>query len=218
MRRSTLSILAVGLLAPVLAVAPACGGAQSIDFGHTVDSGSGSGSGGGSGSSSGVTAEDSGSPVVDSGQPLMDVAVIDVIEPMDTAPVEEPPPASPPVLCPQNGNPMSCNQGQECCVTGDPTQGTQTDTCQSSGSGCSGGTVVRCASKADCPGSEICCGTEQTDPQTMMVTYTEVGCAASCAGTSQRIFCDPMATGACPTATPVCGQSQLLPGYTVCQM
>ena len=126
--------------------------------------------------------------------------------------------ASPPVLCPQNGNPMSCNQGQECCVTGDPTQGTQTDPCQSSGSACSGGTVVRCASKADCPGNEICCGTEQTDPQTMMVTYTEVGCAASCTGTSQRVFCDPMATGACPTATPVCGQSQLLPGYTVCQM
>ncbi len=137
---------------------------------------------------------------------------------MDTAPVEEPPPSGPAVLCPSNGNPMNCSEGQECCVTGDPTQGTQTDTCQSSGSGCTGGTVISCASQADCPGSEICCGSEQTDPQTMMVTYTDVSCAPSCTGTNKRIFCDPTATNPCPAATPTCGQSQLLPGYTVCQM
>jgi hypothetical protein len=217
MRRSTLSSIVAVALAPAIVIVSACGGAQSIDFGHTVDSGSGSG--GGSGSSSGVSSEDSGASTSDAGQAPMDaVAVIDVIEPMDVTPVEEPAPTGPAVLCPSNGNPMTCNTGEVCCVTGDPAQGTQTDTCQSSGSPCSGGTLISCASKADCPGSEVCCGTEQTDPQTMMVTYTGVSCAPSCAGTNKRIFCDPMAPGTCPTATPVCGQSQLLPGYTVCQM
>ena len=217
MHRSTLSFVLAVVSAPVIALAPACGGAQPIDFGG---SGSGSGSGGGSGSGSGVTPEqDSGSGVVDSGQPVLDTGLtLDAIEPADVTPVEEPPPPTgPSVSCPMNGAPATCNPGDYCCVAGSAMQGNQTDTCEHTGTTCSGGTPVRCFSAADCSGGQVCCGTEATDPQTMLVSYTEVGCAASCTGTAQRIFCDPATTGACPAATPVCGQSQLLPGYTVCQ-
>ena len=218
MRRRTPSFVLAVALGPALALASACSGAQPIDF-RGSGSGSGGGSGGGSGSSSGgTTAEDSGSGPVDSGQPVVDSpAPLDVSEPIDTSPVEEPPPSGPSVACPMNGAPATCDPGDYCCVMGDPTQGTQTDMCQASGTSCAGGTTIRCASPADCPSGQVCCGTETTDPNTNTVMYTQVTCAASCTGTSQRTFCDSSASGNCPAATPVCGQSQLLPGYTVCQ-
>ena len=102
--------------------------------------------------------------------------------------------------------------GNTACIAGSAMEGNQTDTCQSSGAACMG-TVVHCAVPADCPG-QICCGTEQTVAN--VTSYTEVVCASTCALTTQRTFCDP-SNPVCPTATPTCGPSQLLPGYNVCQ-
>jgi hypothetical protein len=138
---------------------------------------------------------------------MQDVTSVDVVEPMETGPT------GPPVLCPNQGQPMNCSPGDVCCVTGDPNQGTQTDTCQHSGQSCSG-TIVRCASAADCPQNQVCCG--QKDTTTM--TYQEVACRQTCTGVGQVTFCDPSAaTSQCtdPTA-PNCVQSTLLPGYNVC--
>jgi hypothetical protein len=145
--------------------------------------------------------------VIDTGSP------IDSGSPLDTGTGDEPMPTGPAVLCPVQGSPSMCQPGDICCITGDPMQGTQMDNCQTQGQACAG-TRVRCAMKADCPGAEICCGTEQT--VTGVVSYTEVTCATTCASTTQRIFCDP-AGNDCPAATPTCGQSTLLPGYNVCQ-
>jgi hypothetical protein len=228
MRRSTVSsIVAAAVLAPVIALAPACSGAQAINF--DADSGGGSGgasggvsgsssgnSGGGSGSSSGGSTVDSGSGGVDSGQSAMDSAVLDVIGPEDTGPVEEPMPTGPSVLCPMNGSPATCEPGDYCCVTGNAMQGTQTDNCEPSGTSCTGGTPVRCASPADCPSGQICCGTEQTVGN--VVSYIDVVCATTCALSNQRIFCDQMTTDPCPTTAPTCALSTLMPGYNVCQM
>jgi len=116
-----------------------------------------------------------------------------------------------------NGAPSTCQPGDYCCVVGTAMQGNQTDTCEPGATPCTGGTPVRCASAADCQNGEICCGTETTDPQTMLVSYTEVTCAATCALTNQRTFCDPTDPAACPSTAPTCGQSSLMPGYTVCQ-
>jgi hypothetical protein len=218
--RSTVPTL-VSLAASLLFLAPACSGAQTVALGGgdggPANSGSGSGgSGGGSGSSSGAVPQDAGT-VVDSGPGTPDSsATVDSSEPMDVAPVEEPPPTGPAVQCPMNGQPASCQPGDYCCVTGNPMQGNQTFDCQHGSSSCTG-TKVHCTVPSDCPSGEICCGSETTT--TTGTTYTEVTCAAACAGTNQRIFCDPSAqTSPCPMQTPNCAPSQLLPGYDVCQM
>lgn len=221
MRSTSVSFLAF----VTVAIAAACGGASTGDLGSggggtsSSSSGSGSGSGSSSSSGSGSSGSSSGSASSSSGSvsgsssggvpdaSMQDVTSVDVVEPMETGPT------GPPVLCPQQGQPSNCNQGDICCITGDPNAGTQTDTCQHSGQSCSG-TVVRCASSADCPQNQVCCG--QKDSTMMM--YQEVACRPSCTGTGQVTFCDPAAqTSDCtdPNA-PNCVQSTLLPGYNVC--
>ena len=214
----------VAVAVSALGLAAACGGAQSIDFGRDDSGGgggggsgggsgsssgvSGGGSGGGSGSSSGASgsssgaAEDSGSGFVDSGGPD------------DVTTVEEPPPTGPAVLCPMNGNPATCEPGDYCCVVGNAMQGNQTDNCETGGSSCSG-TPVHCASPADCPSGQICCGTEQTVGN--VVSYVDVVCASTCSLTNQRIFCDQSGPNPCPPTIPTCALSTLMPGYNVCQ-
>ena len=140
---------------------------------------------------------------------MQDVTSVDVVEPMETGP------ATPPVLCPNQGAPMNCNPGDVCCITGDPNAGTQMDVCQHSGQSCTGGTIVRCASSADCPKNEVCCGVKDTT----MTMYQEVSCKQTCSGVGEVTFCDPSAaTSDCTDPTnPNCVQSTLLPGYNVCQ-
>lgn len=223
MQRSTSSFPGAPIVGAIaisaLGLAMACGGAQAIDFadagsgsgsgsGGGSGSGSGSGSGGASGSSSGGVEEDSGAGVVDSG------GLADVTEPLDVTPVEEPMPTGPAVLCPMNGNPATCEPGDYCCVVGNAMEGTQTDNCQSGGSSCSG-TPVKCASPADCPSGQICCGTQQTVAG--VVSYSNVECATTCSLTNQRIFCNQMAANPCPATAPTCALSTLMPGYNVCQ-
>jgi hypothetical protein len=137
---------------------------------------------------------------------MEDVTSVDVVQPMETGP------AAPAVLCPMQGQPSTCNPGDYCCVTGDASQGPQTDTCEPSGQSCSGGTDVHCSATADCPTNYVCCGLKDSTG----TMYTEVACRQSCNGTSQITFCDPAAMD-CPQATPTCVQSQLLQGYSVCQ-
>jgi hypothetical protein len=222
--RSTLSSLVFACL-PLLALAPACGGALSSSpdgkgdaggGGSGAGSGDGSGSGGSGGGSSGSGASmDSGSGGSDAGlAPVDAVAVLDGTGPADVTAVDEPPPSGPAVLCPSNGSTDTCAPGQFCCVVGDAKQGgTQTDTCEPAGASCAG-TPVECASPADCPGGQICCGTEQTVGN--VVSYVSVVCAASCAGTNQRMFCNQQ-SNTCPVASPTCALSTLMPGYNVCQ-
>jgi hypothetical protein len=221
-------LAAIATSALGLGLPAACGGAQAINLGGSDSgggggggsgggsgsgsssgtsggSGSGSGSssggsGGGSGSSSG-SAEDSGSGVMDSSSD-------------DVTPVEEPMPTGPSVLCPMNANPATCEPGDYCCVVGNAMQGNQTDNCQTGGSSCAG-TPVRCASPADCPNGQICCGTEQTVDN--VVSYIQVVCADTCSLTTQRIFCDQSGINTCPVTAPTCALSTLMPGYNVCQ-
>jgi hypothetical protein len=202
------------------AIVAACGGASNTDLGAGGGggssggaSGSGSSSGGGSngGGHDASTQPDTGEPdvqpVKDSG-PVEDVpTVMDVVQPMETGPI------GPAVFCPMSGQPAMCMQGDVCCVTGDAMLGTQMDTCEHQGQPCAGA-IVRCASGADCPKNEVCCG--QKNATGMM--YSEVACRQTCTGTGQVTFCDPQATPTdCtqPTA-PNCVQSTLLQGFTVC--
>jgi hypothetical protein len=211
--RSTFSLI-IGAVLSLLALAPACGGALSANLDGKGDSGGG---GSGSGNSSSGASMDSGSGGSDAGQAPVDaIAMLDGVGPADVTAVEEqePPPSGPSVLCPSNGSADTCDPGQFCCVVGDAQQGgMQTDTCEPAGTSCAG-TPVECASPADCPGGQVCCGTEQTVGK--VVSYVGVVCAASCAGTNQRMFCDP-ASNACPAAKPTCALSTLMPGYNVCQ-
>jgi hypothetical protein len=213
------------------ALAMACSGATADNLGQGLKGHSSSSSGGGSGSSTGSSggSTSSGSSSggfsssssggssggqVDSG--TIDTGVIDSGTTIDTGTGDEPPPTTGPmVLCPQMGTPQTCNAGEICCVAGNAMQGTQTDTCQGGGASCAG-TPVRCGSAADCGAGQVCCGTQQT--VSGVVSYTEVTCtaAAACANTNQRVFCDPAAND-CPAQAPTCGQSQLMPGYNVCQ-
>jgi len=214
MRRRGVPFALVLAVAPVLPVvsASACGGAvdSGLLTGPATEAGTSQqgGDAGGGGQDTGLPPFDASTGVdtgasVDSGTTTVDVFTL-----------PESGPSGPSVLCPNMGNPQTCNPGQICCITGSAMQGNQVDTCQPSGQGCSGGTAVRCGSGADCTGGKICCGTQQL--VNGMYEYTEVTCAATCAGTTQRIFCDPQ-NNTCPAATPTCGQSQLLPGYSVCQ-
>jgi hypothetical protein len=218
MRRRPYSWFPVRILIACIAgvaLAPACGGAVTSVLGP---GGGEQGDSGGTGGpvDSGTTAIDTGSTgPVDSGTTTVDVVTsIDSSTPVDSAPVDEQPATGPAVLCPDMGSPMSCQPGEICCIQGDPTQGMQTDTCEAPNQGCTPGTRVRCAMTADCPTGDVCCGSETTVAG--VTTYTEVSCAKTCTGTTQRIFCDPQVND-CPPQTPTCGQSQLLPGYNVCQ-
>jgi len=209
MHRRTVPVLAVALLA----LAPACSGAAQSDLLT-----------GPAGSSSGGTVErdggiDSGRPVEDAGTP--DGTTVDASGPPDAGVPETGGkdsgggPQGTQVLCPQNGQPSTCNPGQVCCVSGDPQAGTQTDTCDPSGATCAG-TPVHCASAADCPNSEVCCGTQSYDPNTGSYMYSDVSCAKDCSGQGHYVFCDPQHPNACPNGTG-CGPSQLLQGFSVCQ-
>ena len=221
--RST-SLSSFGFLALAIGLPLACGGASNTDLlggGHSSSSSSssssggssggssGSGSGSGSGSSSGsASSSGSGSGSSSGGDQdasMQDVSTVDVVQPMETGPM------GPSVLCPMQGQPATCDQGDFCCVTGDAQLGTQMDNCEHMGTTCAG-TPVRCASTADCPQGQTCCG--QKDTTGMM--YLEVGCKAQCTGTGQITFCDPAAMD-CPSNAPTCQQSQLLQGYNVCQ-
>jgi hypothetical protein len=97
---------------------------------------------------------------------------------------------------------------------GSAMQGNQTDDCETASSSCAG-TPVHCASPADCPSGQICCGTEQTVAN--VVSYVDVVCASTCSLTNQRIFCDPANPSLCPPNIPTCAGSTLMPGYSVCQ-
>ncbi len=195
-----------------LLLAPACGGAVAYNLGGEPDAGSGSssGSGGSSSGSSSGGAQDAGAPVLDAAPTVDAIAVVDAGVVDSAPPVEEPPPTTtgPTVLCPNNGNPMTCQAGEYCCVSGNAMQGNQTDSCLSKSASCVG-TPIRCAATADCPAGQVCCGSRTT------TGYTKVACAATCAG-NDITFCDPMASD-CPQATPTCNPSQLLPGFNVCQ-
>jgi hypothetical protein len=215
-----LSFLVVASL-PLLALAPACGGALSSSPDGKGDAGGGGSGGGGSGESGSSGSSDSGASM-DTGYgdgdarlaPVDAVAALDGTGPADVTAVDEPPPSGPTVLCPSNGSTDTCAPGQFCCVVGDAKQGgTQTDTCEPAGTSCAG-TPVECASPADCRGGQICCGTEQTVGN--VVSYVSVVCAASCAGTNQRMFCNQQ-SNTCPVASPTCALSTLMPGYNVCQ-
>jgi hypothetical protein len=196
--RST-SVFFLGFLA--FAIATACGGASNTDLGtggggNGSGSGSGSGSGGGSGSSSGAEPDAS----------MQDVTSVDVVQPMETGPI------GPAVVCPLD-DAGTCSPGDFCCVSGDPTLGTETDTCTHQGQTCAG-TPVRCASSADCPKNQVCCGQKDSTGN----KYQEVACRQTCTATGQVTFCDPAAatTDCTNPATPNCVQSQLLQGYNVC--
>jgi hypothetical protein len=190
------------------------GGKPSGSSSGSGSSGGGSSGSSGTGSSSGSSGSGSSSGSTSSSGTTMDSGVLDSgTTVIDTGTGDEPTPTGPAVLCPMGGSPATCQPGDFCCVTGDAMQGTQMDNCQTPAQSCSG-TKVHCAATADCPANQVCCGNQQ---QVMGVfTYTEVSCAASCASTTQRIFCDPAAND-CPQQTPTCGQSQLMPGYNVCQ-
>jgi hypothetical protein len=72
---------------------------------------------------------------------------------------------------------------------------------------------VSCASVADCPQGQVCCGTLGGAG-----TYTAVSCQSTCgadAGTVQYPFCDLNAP-VCPTGT-TCRASTVLTGYAVCR-
>ena len=200
------------LVLPVLAFAPACGGALSSSVDGKGDAGSGSdgagsgsgaaassggsgGSGGSSGSSgssgSGGSGSGSSGAFSDSGSAGSDAAGappdaasgLDAAGSADTAPTGDSSASGPFVLCPSNGSADTCAPGQSCCVVGDAKQGgTQTDTCVSSGTPCAG-TLVECARAADCPSGQVCCGTQQTVGG--VVSYAGVVCAMTCAGQSQ---------------------------------
>lgn len=209
MHRRTLPAVAVVLVA----LAPACSGAASSDL-LTGSGGVGS-SGGTGGRDAGI---DSGRPVEDAG--TRDGTTFDAGNPPEAGAPEAGGndgggPQGPQVLCPQNGQPSKCNPGEICCVSADSQGGTQTDTCDPSGATCAG-TPVHCASPADCPSNEVCCGTESYDPNTGSYMYTDVSCAKDCTGQGHYAFCDPQHPNDCPSGTG-CGPSQLLQGFSVCQ-
>lgn len=197
---------AVPLIALLFAIAPACSGAAPTDLltpgsSGTSDSGADTGKQGGSdaGSKDGTAPFDSGNPVTEAGVPETGVK--------ETGGG----PQGPQVLCPQNGQPSTCPSGDFCCVTGDPQLGPQTDTCDPSGATCAG-TTVHCASTADCPANEVCCGTLLVNGNSNM--YTDVSCAKDCTGQNNVQFCDPQVND-CPN-NGTCSGSQLLTGYNVC--
>jgi hypothetical protein len=106
---------------------------------------------------------------------------------------------------------------QYCCVTGAGQGLTPSYKCQSGqgncGGGASPGTSVHCDKTADCPGGEVCCGSDFNG------SYSDVSCQASCNGSGQGFmqvqFCDPNAND-CPQGLS-CQMSMVLIGYNVCR-
>ncbi len=205
-------------VSPVLlllaAVAPACGGAVGsslLDGTREVDAGTPQGG------DSGPATRDSGAgQPVDAWTPPGDSGggVIDTGAPVDVFTQPETGPTGPAVVCATANSSQTCAPGQICCITGDP-QNVQTAVCDNDKQSCQG-TVVSCATQADCPGGQICCGSQQT--VNGVTIYTDLSCAQSCNGQNQRVFCDPnQQPSACPQWAPSCGPSGLLPGYSVCQ-
>lgn len=127
------------------------------------------------------------------------------------------PDAAPPgVNCPQAGQTTHCMTGDTCCVATMTTLlgSTQTATCQSPSSMCTGA-PLHCSSQADCKQGEICCGTETTTFGG--TSYNDVSCTATCnstIGATRVQFCDPGDT--CPANT-TCQTSTVLQNYTVCR-
>jgi hypothetical protein len=149
---------------------------------------------------------------------MADVSPPDVTPVMDTAPppVDTGPPdmgsGLPPVAC----GATTCGvPAEECCVDiqdGPPT----TYTCQpfaDADKDCyaMGNTPIECTQAADCPTS-ICCGTINGDDN----AYDFVKCQTTCSGTNPEIiFCQ--SSSECSSIGGTCGESELLPGYTVCK-
>jgi hypothetical protein len=205
-----------------LLYSPLDGGHGSADDGATVSTGPhGPGDTGGPGSDSGLadsgSGADSGSPVdsgrpgpsVDSGPgPGVDAGV------QETGVIDSGG-GAPGVACPMGGQAVLCQAGDICCITGisQGMQGTQVDTCQNPTAPCSG-TPVHCASSADCPSGETCCGT-QTNAG-FRATYRDVSCQTSCFGPMSVTFCDPRVGGGCPPGMQ-CAASALLQGFSACR-
>jgi hypothetical protein len=100
-----------------------------------------------------------------------------------------------------------------CCATGTGAGQTPSYRCQSQGHTCNGntgpGTIISCASTADCPGGEVCCGANNNG------VYEQVSCQPTCTGTAPDgatliQFCDPAAAD-CPNGGQ-CQPSQILTG------
>jgi hypothetical protein len=139
---------------------------------------------------------------------------VSVVIPMPEA---APPPPMMSVACPTGTGdnmctgpaPVGCCVSQGINIGGGPQSATcevpaTPDVCQQSG-----GAFVQCASSADCPAGDQCCGTQNGDNE-----YTTVVCASQCSA-SQVQFCAQQASGECSFGT-YCQQSQIIPPYTVC--
>jgi hypothetical protein len=121
------------------------------------------------------------------------------------------------LLCPPSGSKV-CTASDICCATGSPGSGNQRYACQSPARTCQDttgtGTVISCASGADCP-NQVCCG------ENLAGSYTQVSCQPDCTGTGPQggdliTFCNPALNVGCDAGM-TCQPSQVLVGFYVCQ-
>jgi hypothetical protein len=188
-------------LAPLAAMATACGGADPSDLFSSPATPPEAGS------PQDAATPDTGSAPVDAGAPpdagsLRDVGAPEIVV-IDAGSLD------PGVTC---GN-AYCTAGTEICCL-DPSIPSSTCAALTAATDCAngGGVPIECDDQTDCPG-RVCCGTQQFG------NYTYVRCQSSCNGTNEVRFCDPLLPVADQCASPfaTCVPSALLLGYYVCQ-
>jgi hypothetical protein len=156
-------------------------------------------------------------PAPDTAPPKDVVTIMESSPPIDTGPPDTGP-KLPPIDC---GGATCAIPASDCCFTPGEDAGDGTYACQTPANvaACSGAgnTPIECAVGADCPGG-VCCGTRNFDD----TGYQMVECATSCSpDDNQILFCDPGSStdvANCTALGGTCVNSELLPGFTVCQV
>ena len=119
------------------------------------------------------------------------------------------------IFCGNASSSTTCTGAQICCDRNN-TLGSGTFSCDTEAS-CTGDalgdTIISCDDAHDCKGGNICCGVFVSGTTSY---YSSVSCQPTCAGASDRIFCDPANGNDDCVNGGSCVESGSMPGYHVC--